>query len=57
MVFDEIKDDLKEVQACYDNKDSILLVPLSTEQIQAMKIIGQNIDVDLIMGNKNTLFF
>lgn len=57
VVFDEIKDDLKEVQSCYDNKDSILLVPVSTEQIQAMKIIGQNIDIDLIMGNKNTLFF
>lgn len=56
-VYDQIKDDLKEVQACYDNKDSILLVPISTDQIQAMKIIGQNIDIDLIMGNKNTLFF
>lgn len=57
VVFDQIKDDLKEVQQCYDNNDSILLVPVSTEQIQAMKVIGQNIDLDLIMGNKNTLFF
>jgi len=56
-VFDEIRQDLREVQACYENNDSILLVPVSTEQIQAMKIIGQNIDIDLIMGNKNTLFF
>ena len=57
MVFDEIRKDLKEVQECYDNKDSIILVPVSTEQLQAMKIIGQNIDIDLITGNRNTLFF
>jgi len=56
-VYDEIKNDLKEVQGCYENSDSILLVPVSTEQIQAMKIIGMNIDFDLILGNRNTLFF
>jgi CRISPR-associated protein Cas2 len=56
-VYDEIKNDLKEVQGCYENSDSILLVPVSTEQIQAMKIIGTNIDFDLILGNRNTLFF
>lgn len=55
--FNKIKNDLAEVQAAYDNNDSILIVPVSTEYIRAMKIIGQNIDVDLIMRTKNTLFF
>ena len=55
--FSKIKDDLAKVQAAYDNNDSILIVPISTEYIRAMKIIGQNIDVDLIMRSKNTLFF
>jgi CRISPR-associated protein Cas2 len=32
-------------------------VPVSTDELRAMKIIGQNIDVDLIVRNKNTLFF
>jgi hypothetical protein len=45
------------VQECYENNDSILLVPVSTDEIKAMKVIGQNIDFDLILKNKNTLFF
>jgi CRISPR-associated endonuclease Cas2 len=57
VVYSEIKNDLKEVQECYENNDSILLVPVSTDEIKAMKIIGQNIDFDLILQNKNTLFF
>ena len=57
VVYDEIKNDLKEVQECYENNDSILLVPVSTDEIKAMKVIGQNVDFDLILKNKNTLFF
>lgn len=56
-VYNEIQTDLKEVQECYENNDSILLVPVSTDEIKAMKIIGQNVDFDLIMQNKTTLFF
>ncbi|WP_249170570.1 hypothetical protein [Porphyromonas levii] len=48
---------LAEVQACYDNEDSILIVPISTDYLQAMKVIGAAIDVDLILKRKNTLFF
>ena len=55
--FGEIHTALKEVQEMYDNQDSILLVPVSTDQIRAMKIIGQNLDFDLVLKNKNTLFF
>ncbi len=57
MVFDEIQSDLKAVQQCYDNNDSVLLVPVSTDEIRAMKLIGQNIDFDLALKNRNTLFF
>lgn len=57
VVYDQIQSDLKEVQACYENSDSILLVPVSTDLIQAMKIIGKNIDLDLILKKRNTLFF
>lgn len=55
--FGEIHQTLKEVQEMYDNHDSIMLVPVSTDQIRAMKIIGQNIDFDLVLNNRNTLFF
>lgn len=52
-----ISQDLAQVQAMYDNKDSILIVPLSMDYINSMKIIGQNINLDLILKNKTTLFF
>ena len=53
----QMQKDLTEVQESYDNNDSILFVPISTEYINSMKIIGKNIDVDLILKRKNILFF
>jgi CRISPR-associated protein Cas2 len=55
--YQDIKSDLAAVQACYENADSILVVPISTDYLQAMKIIGKNIDIDLVLKKKNTLFF
>ncbi len=55
--YQAIRQDLTEVQAAYDNNDSILVVPISTEQLNAMKIIGQKIDVDIIAHTRNTLIF
>ena len=55
--FNEIKNDLAEVQAVYENNDSILVVPITTEYLRSMKIIGQNIDTDVITHSRNTLFF
>lgn len=56
-IYDEIGTTLKEVQEVYDNHDSIFLVPVSTDEIKSMRVIGQSIDFDLILGNRNTLFF
>lgn len=56
-LYDSIKSDLSEVQAMYDNHDSIMIVPVSTDNLKSMKVIGQSIDIDIIMKNKNTLFF
>lgn len=55
--YDNIRKDLVAVQATYDNNDSILIVPISSDYLKAMKIIGQKIELDVIMHNKNTLFF
>lgn len=57
VAYEEIRKDLAEVQSMYDNEDSILVVPISTDYLQAMKVIGKSLDIDLIMHNKNTLFF
>jgi len=55
--YQQIKQDLTEVQAAYENVDSILIVPISTDLLSSMRIIGQTIDIELITNNKNTLFF
>lgn len=55
--YDKIRQDLTEIQALYENNDSILVVPISTDYLRAMKIIGKQIDVDIIMKNRTTLFF
>lgn len=55
--YEQIKSDLAEVQACYENNDSILVVPISTDYLKAMKVIGQSINVDVITKTSNTLFF
>lgn len=55
--FREIHESLKAVQEMYDNDDSILIVPVSGDLLQSMKVIGQDVNLDMILGNKNTLFF
>ena len=56
-VYNEIREDLAAVQQAYENEDSILIVSLSTDYLKSMKIIGQNIDIDVITKCKHTLFF
>ncbi len=53
----DIERDLHEVQAMYDNDDSIFVVPLSVEQVRIMRVIGRDVDLDLIVNAKSTAFF
>ena len=55
--YEKIRTELTEMQSYYENEDSILIVPVSTDLLKAMRIIGKSIDVDIIMRTKNTLFF
>lgn len=56
-IYNQIKSDLAEVQEAYDNNDSIIVLPVSTDYLRMMKIIGKKIEVDVITHNRNTLFF
>lgn len=56
-VYEKIKEDLAEVQASYDNDDSILIVPVTESYLNAMKVIGRNLNFDIITNKRNTLFF
>lgn len=55
--YETIKKDLAEVQALYENHDSIIICPVSSDLLQSMKVIGQHINLDVITHSKNTLFF
>ena len=55
--YEKIRDELTEIQSYYENEDSILIVPVSTDLLKSMRITGKSIDVDIIMRTKNTLFF
>lgn len=57
MIYEQIKTDLAEVQSLYDNHDSIILCPISTDEMRAMKVIGQQLNIDIITQTNNTLFF
>lgn len=56
-LYNELSTTLKEVQEVYDNNDSILFVPVSSDELKSMKIIGQQLDIDFILNNRSTLFF
>ena len=55
-VFEQIRNDLAEVQAAYENEDSIFVIPVPDSTLSSMRVIGRNVDVDLITGTKNTVF-
>ena len=56
-VCEQIKKELAEVQALYDNHDSIIVCPVASDEIRSMKVIGNKIDIDIITKTRNTLFF
>ena len=56
-IYAQIKDDLAAVQAYYENNDSIIVCPISADYLRALRIIGKNVDIDIVLKNKNTLFF
>jgi CRISPR-associated endonuclease Cas2 len=55
--FQEILDTLKEVNAHYENEDSIILVPVNASDVRSMKLIGKNIQLETLTDPPNTLFF
>ena len=55
--YEMIRSSLVEIQSLYENHDSIIVCPVSSDIVRSMKIIGQNINLDVITQSKNTLFF
>lgn len=47
---------LKEINDMYTNKDSIFIIPIGEDILNKTTIIGENIDFDIIVHHKATLF-
>lgn len=55
--FKNIHDTLKDINSYYENQDSIILVPVNVSDVRSMKLIGKNVDINLLTNPPNTLFF
>lgn len=48
---------LREVNAAYDNQDSIIVLPAPQDKLTHMKIIGRNVNFSAIVESRNVLVF
>ena len=55
--FNVIHETLKDINSFYDNKDSIILVPVNVSDVRSMKLIGSNVNIDILVDPPNSLFF
>ena len=55
-VYQEIADALRDINAMYKNNDSIFLLPVPEDKLRHMRIIGKNVDIELVTKPPNVLF-
>lgn len=55
--FQEIYEALKDINSYYDNADSIMLVPVNVADVRSMKLIGKNVNIEILTNPRNTYFF
>ena len=54
--FAEVRTKLTEVQAMYDNDDSLLLLRVDADILEQLVVIGRELDVALLAGQKSVHF-
>jgi CRISPR-associated endonuclease Cas2 len=55
--FIEIHETLKDINEFYENSDSIIVVPVNVADVRSMKLIGKNVNIDILTNPPTTLFF
>ncbi len=55
-IYHEIADTLTDINAMYKNNDSIFLLPVPEDKLRHMRIIGKNVDVELVTKPPNVFF-
>ncbi|MEA5259546.1 CRISPR-associated endonuclease Cas2 [Arcicella aquatica] len=53
----EVTDMLRKMQACYENQDSILVLPVGEDMLNSLTCIGKSFELKLITAPKHTMFF
>lgn len=53
----EILDMLRQMNACYENDDSILILPVGEDMLNSLTCIGKEFELQLLTAPKHTLFF
>lgn len=48
--------DLAEVNECYENKDSIIVMPLMNDSLHESRLIGKKVDLQMIISQPNVVF-
>lgn len=56
ITYDEIHTVLKEINEIYDNQDSILILPVPEDKFRHMKMIGKNVEFEIVTKHRNVLF-
>ncbi|MFZ4772308.1 MAG: CRISPR-associated endonuclease Cas2 [Ferruginibacter sp.] len=54
-LYKEIGDTLREVNALYDNGDSIMVLPVSKESMVQLNVIGKDLDYKMVVSPPNVL--
>jgi len=52
----KIAETLSEINDMYENNDSIFFIPIGEDVLNKTKVIGQNIDFELMTEIKSTMF-
>jgi CRISPR-associated protein Cas2 len=52
----KVCDTLKEVNEKYENGDSIMFLPVSADMFSGLKVVGKNLEYELTIQNRSTLF-
>lgn len=48
---------LRKAQGCYENEDSIMVLPVGEEMLHKLSCIGKNFELDLMTAPKHTIIF
>ena len=56
-VMKDISQTLREINEVYKNEDSIFVLPVPEEKFNNIKVIGRNVEFEIVTRPKNVIFF